>query len=438
MRLILRLHVRAALNMGIKSLVVAFLVSGHVGTSQEEVYQFSDRSGHGVSHSSLNIINAQKVLIQDPNAVCIDGTQPGFYLWQGSETKRFTIHHEGGGWCGSKISCAQRSKRNTGSSKNWPDSTNLQGMVAAWGAWYLSNDPVVNPLMHNWTKILFKYCDGASFLGNREDAMQGPNGELLHFKGHRILRAGINKMLSLGMKDALSVVVNGGSAGGLAVYLHANVYAAALPLADVVALPDGGFFRPLPENTANMKWVYANMNVTEALDERCLVAHPGSEWRCILAESAAPFIRVPVFALQSRYDSVQTSWLYSSDHALVTEFGRNMTLLLRSQVLNARSDNAIWIDSCHHHTGGWSTLKAPASTSATSKSLSEAQAFADWWTARAAGKPSNREWLQDFQFPCPECCPCPCAPRGGCTDCCDYPSGELNTCKALEESAVLV
>jgi len=382
---------------------------------------------HRPSQSS---IVALKVEIQgDPAAVCLDGTLPAFYLWEGAESKRFTIHHEGGGWCGSLEDCATRSRGSLGSSRSWPNSTDFQDFVDGWGAWYLSNDEGINPLMHNWTKILFKYCDGASFLGNRVSTVSGPRGEALYFAGHRILRAGIKTMMHLGMSEASAVVVNGGSAGGLSAYLHANEYLKALPSADVVALPDGGFFLPLPQYSENMRWIFNNMNATQALDKHCIAAHSGSEWECGLAENAAPYILVPVFALQARYDSFQRSWLGTFDPVIVTQFGENMTLKLRSRVLGTHRDNAIFIDSCHHHTGGWSALKAAPASFPLAEAVSQSEAFAAWWKERSTGSmPSTREWLQAERFPCPQCCPCPCAASGGCTECCDYPSSSHNTC----------
>ena len=38
-------------------------------------------------------------------------------------------------------------------------------MVEGWGAWYLSNDTAINPMMASWTKVLVNYCDGASWAG---------------------------------------------------------------------------------------------------------------------------------------------------------------------------------------------------------------------------------------------------------------------------------
>jgi len=63
----------------------------------------------------------------DPNARCLDGTLPGFYLHEGGDRKNFLIFFVGGGFCeGGNLeqvleSCYQRSQGDSGSSKDWPD-----------------------------------------------------------------------------------------------------------------------------------------------------------------------------------------------------------------------------------------------------------------------------------------------------------------------------
>ena len=41
-----------------------------------------------------------KVMVTDPDAFCLDGTKPAYYIHQGDPDK-FVISFEGGGWCGS-------------------------------------------------------------------------------------------------------------------------------------------------------------------------------------------------------------------------------------------------------------------------------------------------------------------------------------------------
>ena len=52
-------------------------------------------------------------------AVCLDGTNPGFYWTKGSGdgAKTWVLYFKGGGWCYDEEDCAQRAKTSLGSSK---------------------------------------------------------------------------------------------------------------------------------------------------------------------------------------------------------------------------------------------------------------------------------------------------------------------------------
>lgn len=42
----------------------------------------------------------KKYMVEDPDALCLDGTTPAYYIKYGDPTK-WIISFEGGGWCGS-------------------------------------------------------------------------------------------------------------------------------------------------------------------------------------------------------------------------------------------------------------------------------------------------------------------------------------------------
>ncbi len=99
-------------------------------------------------------------LYQD--AVCLDGSAPGYYLRRGSGAgaSRWKLHLMGGGWCSTDgESCHQRSLTKYGSTKSWPDSLAFGG--------FLSDDVKMNPDFYDWNMVFVIYCDGASFAGNR-------------------------------------------------------------------------------------------------------------------------------------------------------------------------------------------------------------------------------------------------------------------------------
>jgi len=45
------------------------------------------------------------------------------------------------------------------------------------------------------------------------------------------------------------------------------------------------------------------MNSTSGVNDACIAANAGSEWKCIFAEHTSPHIKTPIFPLQGEYDS---------------------------------------------------------------------------------------------------------------------------------------
>ena len=167
-----------------------------------------------------------------------------------ASTTKFYINFEGGGWCTSLDNCYDRGygKGNRkGSSVGLPDPFDLIGLMNSWGNWYFSNlindgqGHNLNPVMHDWNMLQVLYCDGASWTG-RNTSTTMHKGNQLHFRGKDNLDALIEDLLTnKGMDKATEVVISGGSAGALAVYLHADAIRAKLPKsAKVVAMPDDG------------------------------------------------------------------------------------------------------------------------------------------------------------------------------------------------------
>ena len=78
-------------------------------------------------------------------AVCLDGTDPAYYIraGTGSGASKWRVHHQGGGWCEGYPDCVARSKTELGSSQAYPASINETSD-------YYSTDNVTNPLFWNW------------------------------------------------------------------------------------------------------------------------------------------------------------------------------------------------------------------------------------------------------------------------------------------------
>ena len=50
-----------------------------------------------------------------------------------------------------------------------------------------------------------------------------------------------------GLSTATDIIVSGGSAGGLAAYLHVDEIASMFPSSHVTGLPDSGYFIDMPD-----------------------------------------------------------------------------------------------------------------------------------------------------------------------------------------------
>ncbi|XP_024528546.1 pectin acetylesterase 12-like [Selaginella moellendorffii] len=116
----------------------------------------------------------------------------------------------GGGWCQSLEACANRAQSFFGSSKYMKPFVKFDGL--------LSSSVQVNPEFFNWTHVLVRYCDGASFSANVSDTLA-----VLYFRGKRIFEAVIEELkLYRGLSDANQVLLSGCSAGGLAAIHRCN------------------------------------------------------------------------------------------------------------------------------------------------------------------------------------------------------------------------
>ena len=178
--------------------------------------------------------------------------------------------------------------------------------------------------MHNWNHVWLKYCDGNSFTGDNASTTT-VSGTKLFWRGSRILDATIASLTSntlAPLAKATSVVVGGGSAGGLATFIHCDRWAAAVKAnglsAKYACLADSGFFLdyegppqpprfPLYGYHTGMKWAYEQMNSSAGVQQECQASHAktGDGWKCNFAQHTAFFNDAPLFARQSEFDSWQ-------------------------------------------------------------------------------------------------------------------------------------
>jgi len=343
----------------------------------------------GGSTNFGSLVRVEPSAVGVPDAQCLDGSGPVYFHRPaqagGSGAGKWLLYFQGGGWCvpgtGAHAPfpptlvdrCGQRSADSLGSTRSDHKVKNFSFKPL------FSRDPEENPMFHNWHTVFLRYCDGASFA----DVKGGANFQA-------ILRG----LLTVGLSNATDVVISGCSAGAVAAALHSGTVQRVLPHAFVAALLDSGVFpdwsRPEPGSVRGRPHVAVlgpppgiwplDAELRRAFEERglaqagvvptvCLERHPGNAWRCLFLEYLLPFVGVPAFVLQSRFDSSNVRGL--GDPAGLEALGVGIAWRLEA-ALEAHSQHGLFLDSCFHHCMTWGDIKDEAG-------LSQPAAFLAWW-----------------------------------------------------------
>jgi hypothetical protein len=163
---------------------------------------------------------------------------------------------------------------------------------------------------------------GNSFSGAR-DGVVPFSGVNLNFRGHYVMEAIFDTVAANAMKApspwsaATDVVLSGCSAGGLSTFLHTqfvhDTYVAPLG-AKFWSIPVSGFFldamsvQGIAVYTQQMQvvWDMSQPFNAAGTNAACVADWPADQsWRCNMAEYVYRYITVPIFPLNSAYDSWQ-------------------------------------------------------------------------------------------------------------------------------------
>jgi hypothetical protein len=299
--------------------------------------------------------------------VCLDGTPGAYCMHTGADSNKWFIHLQGGGWCIDRHHCIDRARTPLGSSKSWTSDNCVADDGGANGM--LSLDCDINPFCE-WNLVYVRYCDGASFTGDRALPLRFDD-QILYFRGAQLLRSTIDELLARGLANATDIVLAGCSAGGVAVYQHADWFRDLMsikaPNALVVAAPDAGFFLDHadmhggPGYTANFAAVVTLHNVSFT-NARCVAHYApiGEQWRCFMSQYMLPFIQTPLFITNDLADSWQFTNILQLDcnprladdcnaaqREAIVEYRRAMLTALAPQL--HRSGGGSFLPSCNQH-----------------------------------------------------------------------------------------
>ncbi|GJP73733.1 hypothetical protein CLOP_g13889 [Closterium sp. NIES-67] len=238
-------------------------------------------------------------------AVCLDGSAPGFYYRRGHGrgANKWLLNFRSGAWCTSPWDCYNRSSSLWGSSRHFPDVLPAPGILSA------QSD--VSPDLYDWNLVIFPYCDGASFSGDRQEPLVF-EGAPLFSRGRRILDFLLSHLTArFHMGTAERVLISGCSAGALVVYLHCDYirHTHIPPSAQVQCLADSGLFLDIPDVSGGraaqtlFRAVLSIHNVTGSLPSSCLSSRPPEDhYQCFMTAQLLPLLKTPVFVINSNYD----------------------------------------------------------------------------------------------------------------------------------------
>ncbi|KAJ7564465.1 hypothetical protein O6H91_02G018300 [Diphasiastrum complanatum] len=350
----------------------------------------------------------------EKDAVCLDGSLPAYHLRRGfgSGKRNWLIHMEGGGWCSSDLSCAQRSQTSLGSSKHMARQILFSGI--------LSMSPSLNPDFYNWNQVKIRYCDGASFSGDVDSDL----AQHIHYRGQKLWQAVIGDLLHRGLADADKALLSGCSAGGLAAILHCDKFQKFLPKkATVKCLSDAGYFLDVQDISGNYSFrsfyekVIKLQNVQANFPESC--DSKDDVTKCFFPEYLVKDIQTPLFILNPAYDVWQLQNIWIPDSADISKAwnlckndpihcsegqieilqGYRKKLIERLKIVQQKDLWGLFINSCFLHCQSevdtaWNGLHAPRVNNQTI-----AETVGEWFFERKIAQEV------DCAYPCNPTCP---------------------------------
>lgn len=449
----------SALHLFIASLLVASSLFSQASSAKSSLPSTSTSSNHHDAVASPHFLTEV-----NPKAKCLDGSSGVIYVSPSPDpaNTNWVIGSRWGGWCSLDVPinltalgqdaehtvdhCYSRSLYYKGSTANVTSANASLTSDLASGAPYVSRDSDVNPVMHDWNFAWLLYCDGTSLSGRADEpiVVDGPLGERpIYLTGSYIREAAYELLRDrFGLGGASggansnndgnddsnhNVVIAGQSAGGLATMLHINWWGEQLLGENdnnhrVFGVTDGGYF--LDYDTSNttadheyfvesyhdqMRYLYGrgNLDVNHDCKEHFARSDGNSNLgpeSCMFAQHMWPFLRHPIFVLNSQYDEWQIKQMlgYTSvQHAdKINAYGS----LLSKEIINSVTGDenlrhGAFIDACEHH-----LFNADFHIDG----VSMMTALSDWMIAHIRERPWDnvqQVFFDEKMWPCDGCCP---------------------------------
>lgn len=250
-------------------------------------------------------------------ARCMDGSKGAYYISKG-DPEKFVIHLQGGGECVDSVACGKKVHSSLGSSKYFSETFNGYQLISA---------QTENAILFNWTRIFVPYCSQDLHSGTRTTVSNSTFG--YYFSGHHIFASVVKNLISIErLGKASDVVLTGGSAGGIGVWINIDYLQNQIPAANVVGAPIAGYYDfayPYmgPHHTSSgladfrePAWPSHVSLWNSRLPAACAAHYiqRNESARCMLSRYSAPFATARFFVIEAQTDKVQLEahdWLPS-------------------------------------------------------------------------------------------------------------------------------
>lgn len=285
-------------------------------------------------------------------AVCLDGSAGGGFIRRG-DPKRWLIFHNGFDWCGSDADCLSKSKTSFGSSTKWPsyfDDT------------YDGSALFATAPFDNFTIVFAKACDGGSWTGDAAQPVTVAAGEMIYYRGKRLLDAMIDYALGEGLSDADELMYAGCAAGALTAFVHGDYVAGRMPVNVNTVIFGDGMYTLDHQSFLNtsllapvMQFGYEAWNASGSIDQDCIKNMGSLGWKCLFGATVVPYITTPTFVLNSKYDTWQESSIIGlkciiTDCTLVQQsFWVDYGHLLTIEAQKLPSQHGVFLTNCPAH-----------------------------------------------------------------------------------------
>lgn len=213
---------------------------------------------------------------------CLDGTVPGYYHKQGTDTNKWIFWFQGGSMCSDEDNCAN----SVGQDVTTFEATQTSQPLQNYGEFATYNH------------VYIPSCDRTMWLGDVAEPVSY-DGKLVYYQGKRILDHFVDSLTyNAGFGSATDVLFAGGSGGGQASYVLSDYIATLMPksVTKFGVAPINGWYPK--ESVETIKDLFTKANMSSAISPACEAAMSGEPYKCLDGATSYKYSTQKLFATQ--------------------------------------------------------------------------------------------------------------------------------------------